>query len=345
MSFSIRLKNFWVRLTKWEYWPMEVFQIPVVLFWLWFGLRARSLTFFTASNPGIELGGMFGESKYAILKKIPAHLRPAMALVRQPASLSDVLRLMEQFNLAFPVIFKPDVGERGFKVERIYSEAEAVRYLAHMKNDFIIQEMIDLPVECGVFYIRRPGSAGGRITSVNLKEMLMVTGDGHSSLRELILRNERARLQWQRLQQRFANNLDEVVAEGKQVVLNHIGNHCLGTKFINGEKMINRQLHETFDMIAEKIEGFYFGRFDVRCASVEDLYTGKIKILELNGCSSEPAHIYEPGFSLLQAYKILYSHWREMFYISRLNREYGVEFVPFRQVIREFRRYKASLSE
>ena len=343
-DFSVGLKNFWVRLRKWEYWPLEVFQIPVIFYWLWFGLRARSLTFFSASNPGIELGGMFGESKYGILKKIPAHLRPKMALVCYPSSLQDVLQIMRENKLTFPVISKPDVGERGFKVERIFSEEEMARYLEQVNNNFIIQELIDLPLECGVFYIRRPGEATGRITSVNLKEMLTVSGDGHSTLRELILKQERARMQWKRLKHRFAGRLEEVVPSGKQVVLNHIGNHCLGTKFLNGEHLINEQLKDIFDKIAVQIEGFYYGRFDLRSATIDDLYAGRIKILELNGCSSEPAHIYEPGFSLMEAYKILYRHWREMYHISRLNKEKGFDYIPFRQAIREFRRYKASLS-
>ncbi|MCS6975113.1 MAG: hypothetical protein N2044_03690 [Cyclobacteriaceae bacterium] len=343
-NIRIRLKNFWVRLRKWEYWPLPVFQIPVVFYWLWFGLRARSLTFFTASNPGIELGGMFGESKYHILEKIPEQLRPAMVLIRYPFSLQQVLQVMQENRLSFPVIFKPNVGERGFKVERIYSEEEAARYLNFMKKDFIIQEMIELPVECGVFYIRKPGAVSGQVTSVNLKEMLTVTGDGISTLQELILQNERARLQWNRLARRFASRMHQVIPVGEQVILNHIGNHCLGTKFLNGEQLINEQLHRVFDDITAKIDGFYYGRFDLRCASVDDLYAGKIKILELNGCSSEPAHIYEPGFSLWTAYKTLYQHWREMYHISRINKELGFNYVPLRQVIREFRRYKASLS-
>ncbi len=343
-DFSVSLKNFWVRLRKWEYWPLEVFQIPVIFYWLWFGLRARSLTFFTASNPGIELGGMFGESKYGILNKIPEHLRPAMAFVPYPASLQDVLQIMHKNKLTFPVISKPDVGERGFKVERVYSEEEMARYLEHVKNDFIIQEIIDLPVECGVFYIRKPGEETGRITSVNLKEMLTVTGDGRSTLRALILSHERARLQWKRLRHRFASQLEEVVPPGKQVALNQIGNHCLGTKFMNGEQLINDRLRQVFDAIAAQIEGFYYGRFDLRCASVDELYAGRVKILELNGCSSEPAHIYEPGFPLLKAYGILYKHWHEMFCISRINKARGFQYVPLREVIREYRRYKASLS-
>lgn len=344
-DFSVGLKNFWVRLRKWEYWPLEVFQIPVIFYWLWFGLRARSLTFFTSSNPGIELGGMFGESKFGILKKIPANLRPKMTLVTYPSSLQDVLQSMHENKLTFPVVAKPEVGERGFKVERIYSEDEMAGYLEKSKNNFILQELVDLPIECGVFYIRRPGEKTGRVTSVNLKEMLTVTGDGHSTLRDLIFNHERARLQWKRLKHRLAGQLNEVVPSGKQVVLNHIGNHCLGTKFLNGEQLINEQLHRVFDSIATQIKGFYYGRFDLRCASVEDLYAGKMKILELNGCSSEPAHIYEPGFSLFKAYAILWQHWKEMYHISRMNKARGFEYLHLREVIREFRRYKASLSQ
>lgn len=340
-AWAVRMANLWVRIRKWEYWPLEVFQIPVVGFWLWFSLRARSLTFFTASNPGIELGGMFGESKYHILKKIPSHLRPAMALVRQPANLTDVLKLMHQNGLSFPVIFKPNVGERGFRVERIYTEQEAARYVASMRSDFIIQELINLPIECGVFYVRKPNAHHGKVTSVNLKQMLSVTGDGKATLRQLINRHERARMQWRRLHHKFAHRLDEIVAAGEVVVLNHIGNHCLGTMFLNGQHLINPQLHDAFNTIATQIEGFYYGRFDLRCATVEDLYRGNVKILELNGCSSEPAHIYEPGYPLCKAYKSVFTHWQYLYEISRLNHKRGIPYAGLAEVIRAYRKYRA----
>jgi hypothetical protein len=341
---GLRLQQFFIRLTRWEHWPWKVFIIPVLFYWLWLSLRARSFTFFTASNPGIDMGGMFGESKFEILQKIPEHLRAVSVRICLPATLSDITAQMEAHHLRFPVIFKPDVGERGYRVERIHNEKEALSYLKEAKSDIIIQELVDLQVECGVFYVRRPDARRGRVTSVNLKEMLSVTGDGTSTIGQLILKNERALLQWERLKARLGDEMNCILAAGQTMVLNHIGNHCLGTKFISGQHLINEKLHQIFDDVAQRIEGFYFGRFDLRCASLDDLYAGRFKIMELNGCSSEPAHIYDPGFPLLHAYKVVFWHWKEMFLISRINHKNGINYVPLREALRRYKKYKAAVA-
>ena len=84
-------------------------------------------------------------------------------------------------------------------VERINSEDDIDKYLLKMKFDFIIQELVDLPLEYGIFYMRFPHHEKGVVTSIVMKEMLSVTGDGKSTLQELILNKDRAKLQWQKL--------------------------------------------------------------------------------------------------------------------------------------------------
>ena len=66
---KITRSNFLIRLKSWEYWPFGIVQFPAILYWVWLSLRARSFVFFSASNPGIPMGGMFGESKYELLKR------------------------------------------------------------------------------------------------------------------------------------------------------------------------------------------------------------------------------------------------------------------------------------
>jgi len=63
----IRENNFLFKLFHWEFWPFGILQGPVFLYWLWLSVRARSLLFFSASNPGILSGGMLGESKSEVL--------------------------------------------------------------------------------------------------------------------------------------------------------------------------------------------------------------------------------------------------------------------------------------
>jgi hypothetical protein len=335
--------NFIIRLTHWEYWPFGIIQFPFFIYWLWLSLRARSILFFSASNPGILMGGMFGESKYQVLKLIPEQFTPKTVLIQYPFSYRQVLAVLRENGFEFPVIFKPDLGERGFMVKRIFNEADVEAYVLKIKANFIIQEFIDLPVECGVFYTRFPDDLKGSVTSLVLKEMLMVTGNGVSTLQELIQDKPRAKLQWGTLKEVYAENLSDVLPEGKTIELNVIGNHCLGTKFLNGEHYINEKLSNTFDNISKQINGFYFGRFDLRCASLEDLYEGKIKIMELNGCGAEPAHIYQPGFSLWKALGILTTHWRNMYKVSIQNHKRGVSYLSLKEGKRLYKQFKAAL--
>lgn len=336
---KFRHSNFIIRLTAWEYWPFGIVQFPLFIYWLWLSLRAQSFLFFSASNPAIVLGGMFGESKDDVLKLIPDRYKPKTILVKAPATKEEVLSLLKE-KFTFPVIFKPDQGERGFMVKKISSENQVEPYLNSYSKDFLIQEFIDLPLEFGVFYTRMPEEPEGYVTSVAMKEMLFVTGDAKTSLKDLILDKPRAKLQWEKMKEVHADRLDEILPAGEKFVLNAIGNHSLGTMFLNGDHLINSQLSKTFDTISKQIKEFYFGRYDLRCGSIDDLYEGNIKIMELNGCGAEPAHIYHPGFSLWKAIGILFAHWRNIFRISMQNHKRGVAFTPLQEGRAIYKKFK-----
>jgi hypothetical protein len=329
-----------IKFRSWEYWPFGIIQFPAMVYYAWLSLRARSFLFFSSSNPGIVMGGMFGESKYDVIKKIPAQYIPKTILVTAPTTPDAVRLLLQQHKLSLPLIFKPELGERGFMVKRILHDTDIEHYLSQMRYNFLVQELVDLPLEFGVFYTRFPLNDRGEVTSVVMKEMLAATGDGKTTLRELILQQDRARLQWEKLRITFATRLDEVIAPGERIELVPIGNHCLGTKFLDGSHLINKKLSATFDDISKQIEGFYFGRFDLRCNTLEDLYDGNIKIMELNGCGAEPAHIYQPGYSLMKAIRVLLVHWRNIFLISRTNAAHGSPYITLREARMYYRRFK-----
>ena len=75
--------NFFIKLKSWEYWPFGILHFPAMIYFAWLSLRARSFIFFSASNPGIPMGGMFGESKYEVLKKLPSRYIANSALIRR----------------------------------------------------------------------------------------------------------------------------------------------------------------------------------------------------------------------------------------------------------------------
>ena len=337
--------NFLIKLRSWEYWPFGIVQAPFFVYWLWLSLKARSLFFFSASNPSIFSGGMMGESKFDVLKLVPKQFQPQSILVKFPSQAEDLLSRIQQSSLTFPLIFKPDLGERGWMVRKINNEEEVKKYLTEINTDFLIQEFIDLPLEFGVFYVRKPSDETGKIVSITSKEMLSVVGDGKSPMGELIRKNDRAKLQVQRLSTIFASQWNDIIPEGKIIELNSIGNHCLGTKFLNGNSLITDRMTESFDNLSKQISGFYFGRFDLRCASLKDLEQGNIMIMELNGCGAEPAHIYQPGFSLWNALKVMRNHWRTLYEVSVENHKRGVTYLTFSEARRNYVRTRSILGK
>jgi hypothetical protein len=340
---NLKKTNLFIRLGSWEYWPFGIVQFPFFFYWLWFGLKARSLIFFSASNPCILMGGMFGESKYDMLRKIPDQYVAKSAVIQYPATSETVSQIIRSVGLSFPVIFKPDLGERGWMVRRINSREDIEKYLEEIKINFIVQEFIDLPLEFGVFYRRFPSRQEGEVVSIVMKEMLTVVGDGESSLRDLILTVDRAKLQFNTLAKKFAARLDHIPARGEEIELVSIGNHCLGTKFLNGNHLINARLNKSFNMLSHQIKDFFFGRYDLRAASLADLEEGKIKIMELNGCGAEPAHIYHPGFSIWEAMEVMHRHWTDLYRISIENHRSGIPFVPFKEGLSIYRKFKKSV--
>ena len=322
--------TFWIKLKHWEYWPWWLVYIPVFAYWLWCGLKARAIFYLSAANPGFEYGGIIGCSKKSILDKIQANLVPINIIITPAETSDEVIGNMAEAGLSFPVVIKPDVGERGFKVELIYHKEALSAYMADNEDVLIMQEYIDLPMEAGVFYYRLPDEEKGTVSSVVLKGLLAVEGDGKSSIHELMLRSERAKLQIGRLATEGKIDLNHVPDLNESIILEPIGNHNRGTTFLDGGHLINQRLIDIIDKISNNIEGFYYGRYDLRCNDEEALYQGDFKIMELNGSVSEPAHIYSPGFPMLEGYRILYQHWRILYTISRMNHKNGVPYMSFK---------------
>ena len=307
---------------------------------MWYALKERSLLYFSASNPSILTGGMMGESKFEVLNLVPNDVKPKTVLIKFSSTRELVLEVMKKNGFTFPVIFKPDLGERGWMVRRINNDRQIDQYLSEIKIDFIMQELVDLPLEFGVFYVRFPNEENGVVNSITAKEFLSIEGDGKKTIQELILEKDRARLQWETLKEVYRDRLNEVLSVGNKLELVSIGNHCLGTTFLNGNLLITEKLSNSFDRISKQIKGFYFGRYDLRCASFQDLENGNVKIVELNGCGAEPAHIYQPGSSLWTAVGVLITHWKNMHRISVENHKRGVPYLSLKEGREIYRKFK-----
>ncbi|KAB1155507.1 ATP-grasp domain-containing protein [Flavobacterium luteum] len=332
------MKLFFHKLTHWEYWPMQVVYLPIYFLWAYYALRAKTIFFFNASNPSIKNGGFIMESKKAIYDLIPNKYYPKTTLIKEGASIAIILNSIQNEQIQFPLIAKPDIGLRGSAVKKIATTAELESYNQKANFDYLLQDLIPYPNEIGVFYVRYPNEKEGRITGIVAKEFLIVTGDGFATIEQLIKRNPRHEMQLKVLQKEYGNQLQEVLPKNEQRNLVPYGNHIRGAKFINGSHWITPQLNKTINEVCLQIPGFYFGRLDVMYNTLEELERGEnFSIVELNGAASEPTHIYDPKHSILFAWKELAKHITYMYEISVLNNKNGIPYLSHKEGMNEYR--------
>ncbi len=335
----------WIRITRWEYWPPWVFYPPVVAYVLWLGLKHRSPLLFTAANPAIETGGVIGESKARILSGLGGAREWVARFRLLPLAAGDKrAELAESFlreaGLDYPVVLKPDAGQRGSGVAVVRSGEELRGYLERAGTDVLIQEYVP-GVELGIFWYRLPGEPHGRILSVTDKRLPEVEGDGRRTLEELILDDRRTLGMARHYLTTNAARLSGIPAAGERVRLTELGTHCRGAVFLDGAEYATPALGEAVERISRGYPGFWFGRYDARAPSPQAFREGRaFKIVELNGVTSEATHIYDPRYGVRQAWRVLREQWRIAFEIGRRNRERGHPPATLRELLAALRRYR-----
>lgn len=311
-------------LTHWEVWHWFAKYIIIGPAWVWFCIKARSPWFFTPSNPGIKFGGFLGETKSEIYNKLPPGSYPRSIYIDPKQSLPDIESAIVASGLRYPIAAKPDVGQMGLMFRKIESRMQLRQYHSVMTSKYIIQEFIDYPTEVSVFYYRMPGSQRGKISGFIRKELMEVIGDGTSTLKQLIENYPRAQFRLEELFSKHENKLNQVVLKYDRVVLSEALNLSRGGRLINLNHEIDDQLIDIFDKFSHQTN-FLYGRYDIKCRSVEDLKQGKnFSILEFNGCGGEAHHVYS-GYSFIRACWILIQHWNILYKISRQNQLNGVQ--------------------
>jgi hypothetical protein len=320
-----------------------MFYIPNIPYAFIHSLKARNLVFYTATNPGIRNSGIGTESKHEILSMLPEEYVPNSVLHRKDDRVQNTLNELHKKQISFPVIVKPDIGFRGLLVKKITSEQELQDYLEKYPIDIVIQEFLTHEYECGVFYYRHPKEDSGKVSSITLKEFLSITGDGTSTIKELVLSDDRAFLYYDLIKDDPSIDWEMVLNKNTSVKLSSIGNHSKGTRFINGNHLINKQLEKSMDRLNHQTNGWFYGRLDIKYHSLEELYQGKFKVLELNGILAEPTHIYDASKTTYwKALKTIRTHWKQLYKIARYNHDqHNVSYRKTLPFIREMLELKA----
>ena len=329
-----------------ELWPGWLFNMPLVVWWALLSARYLSITLPVLSNPKLPLGGLCGESKeelFSFLGPLGMRMMAPYVVFKTTGNSGDDLKTaltkLKGVSLSFPLIAKPDLGMNGTGVQRVRTEVELQTYLEEFPTGakLILQRLIDEPGEAGIFYVRLPSESVGRITSVTLKHFPSVVGDGKSNVRELIQKDKRASHIALLYFKRHKEQLGAVLKEGEELRLVTVGNHVKGARFTNGASSITPQMVEVFDRIAKEIPEFRYGRFDVRFPTLEHLQKGEFTILEYNGASSEPTHIWDKDEKILDAYKAYLSSIHSLFVIGDYYRKIGYKPAGVLEVWRAFR--------
>lgn len=319
-----------------EFAPAHLFYTPVAIYCGWLSLRYFGPTLLTNANPSLPYSGLVGESKYEVFSEVKGTARglisPYVRVLRWGGegaldrTVTDADQSIQDAGLTFPLVAKPDIGMRGVGVQIVRDKAEVRAYASTFPAgaNFILQTLVDEEGEAGVFYVREPGEANGRITSLTLKYFPRVTGDGERTLRQLILNDPRAGKLAHLYMERHQKRLDQVIGKGESIRLAFAGSHSRGTIFRNGNDQITEAMTDAFDRVARSIDEFYIGRFDVRFGDFEALKDGKgFRIIEINGAGGEQTHIWDARTTLGEAYGALLQQFGALYRIGAANRRRG----------------------
>jgi len=332
----VKLKKLWHVVTHWEQWHYNVKYILLSPVWIWYSLRARSFYFFTPANPTLTFGGMEGGTKREIYNLLPAGTYPKSIYINPAMSLYEIEVAMVEADLSFPVAVKPNIGMMGLMFRKIDNKEQLSKYHQTMTSEYILQELLYHPIEVSVFYYRFPNEQKGRITGFVRKDAIEVTGNGQSTLEELMQQFEsRPGFKAEEWKSKHKARLKEVIPDGEIFKLSWVANLSRGSRLVSLEDKKDEKLLEVFDNISHDSKYLYYGRFDIKCKSVDDLKEGKnFSILELNGTGAEPHHMYGNGNNFFQAAKIIVHHWRVLHSIARYNNRQGIKYKTLQQGLR-----------
>ncbi|MDB5935326.1 MAG: hypothetical protein JWQ01_2670 [Massilia sp.] len=312
--------------------PKWLICVPLVLQWSWLALRYGSVTLPSAANPGITSGGLVGEGKLEYFESMGPLARAATArfMAMRDAGQSSEAELagaLERHGLAFPLVAKPDLGLCGYGVRKLDSlpalRAYAGRY--PQGETFVLQQYLADENEAGIFYARDPRTGAGRLIGLAVRYYPRVTGDGISTLEQLIRNDARAARVLGKPAHACALDLAAVPAAGQPVRLSTIGSTRVGGLYRDGGALISAELTAAIDAIARDMGDFHFGRFDVRFGTPLQLSNGTgFTIMEVNGAGSEAIQAWDPDTGLVAGLRMIFAKQRLLFAIGAANRRRGV---------------------
>jgi len=328
-----------VQVGRFERLPKWLNLIPMVLQWIWLGMRYRSITLPSSANPQITSGGMVGDGKLEYFATMGATARAATAghigVDNVPGlDAAQLAARMASAGLYFPIVAKPDMGWCGYGVRLLTSAGDLADYLRRYPRGqtFVLQRYLPDPGEAGLFYMREPDESSGRLIGILLRHYPAVVGNGADSVATLIARDPRLRRATANAMHECRYDPDRVPAPGETVRLSTVASTRVGGCYLDGSAHATPALTARVDAIARDMGVFLAGRFDVRYRTLEGLQRGEFTIMEVNGAGSEAVHAWDPKYSIREVYRIVFAKQRLLFRIGDANRRCGHRPIGLRKL-------------
>lgn len=316
---------------RWEYRNIHLLLAPVYLRMVIWCIRHRVSPFgLLKADYALDHGGATFASKYAIQMAFPQKRFPPTELLADADDPARKHRQIVEFGerYGFPVILKPDQGRVGLGVTLIHGPDQVAPFLAAVNADYIVQQYVDVPLEFGVFYVRKHGTAA--VFSINSKEFPAVTGDGALSVLSLLCADKRL-AGFESLFNR--SRFEYVPAAGETFRLSVVGSHTLGCVFRDATHLRTEALVSAIDRVVG-IPGFNYGRLDVRTPGIDAFQAGDFSVIEVNGVESLATNAFDPDYSYWQGLGWFMEQFRLLVEIAAENRKAPMTLLPLREFLR-----------
>lgn len=241
----------------------------------------------------------------------------------------------------YPVILKSDVGCVGKGIRKITSSDDLEEVIPLLLGDYLLQKFTPYQYECGVFYTRLKGKSS--ISGINRKHFPSVTGNGQDTILSLAKNHYRYTHHWHSFLQYLDG--DYIPAEGEEVVLSFIGSHTLGCKFTDDLHLLTPELEQAFFSIFESQPGYNFGRVDVKAESEAAFKAGRFVVIEINGIASLPTQMFDPKYSVWDAYRIFLAHGKWLVKIAKENKQQAMSLLSYKEIINKAKNNQSLLNE
>lgn len=296
---------------KWrnpEFWSTGLVHAIPFLYQAFHTLRLGNHYYPFLLNPAIGKEGGFSElNKLAINALFPKQYLPE-SILWQPEQNKEALLEQIKTTFGFPCFAKPTDLFRGIGVQKIDNESAFLNYVDKFPAEILFQEWVQYPNEFAVFIARIPGKPL-RILSLTGKEFLSITGDGVSTIEALLKQNFRYILAQKLIKPQWLHRFHEVPHLGHNIIIQPVGNHNTGTKFLDLSPAINPDMEAFFNSIVP--EGIHYGRFDIKADDLASLSVGhNLKIIEFNGTIADPVSYLDPAYGFWKGQELFLKHMK-----------------------------------